>query len=70
MDFGEAIAFDCTHFTGGVAMKIIITQKEAADKGIWTEIMGMFAVTNEDEVWANEEFILTEEQARQVGLLK
>ncbi|MGZ0040912.1 MULTISPECIES: hypothetical protein [Paenibacillus] len=51
-------------------MKIIITQKEAVDKGIWTEIMGMFAVTKEDEVWQNEEFILTEEQARQVGLLK
>ncbi|KAE8558068.1 hypothetical protein BJH92_22195 [Paenibacillus polymyxa] len=54
----------------GIHMKIIITQKEAADKGIWTEIMGMFAVTKEDEVWQNEEFILTEEQARQVGLLK
>ncbi|MEK3947605.1 hypothetical protein MHB46_03830 [Paenibacillus sp. FSL H7-0703] len=51
-------------------MKIIITQQEAVDKGIWTEIMGMFAVNKEDEVWQNEEFILTEEQARQVGLLR
>jgi hypothetical protein len=51
-------------------MKIIITQKEATDKGIWTEIMGMFGVTKEDEVWGNEEFILTEEQARQVGLIR
>ncbi|MCC3378310.1 hypothetical protein ACFQ5D_00525 [Paenibacillus farraposensis] len=50
-------------------MRIIITQKEAVDKGIWTEIMGMFGVIKEDEVWPNEEFILTEEQARQVGLL-
>lgn len=50
-------------------MKVIITQQEAVQKGIWSKIMSMFAITIEDDVWANEEFILTEEQARQVGLI-
>lgn len=51
-------------------MKVIITQAEAMQKNIWDDIMLMFGRTEEDEVWETEQFILTEEQARQLGLLK
>ncbi|BFH65524.1 MULTISPECIES: hypothetical protein [Paenibacillus] len=50
-------------------MKVIITQAEAVEKGIWIDVMKMFGVYNEDEVWPNEEYILTEEQARKLGLI-
>jgi hypothetical protein len=32
--------------------------------------MRMFGRREEDEIWPNEEFILTETQAKEVGLLK
>ncbi len=32
-------------------MKVIITQEEAVEKGIWPEVMNMFGVDDEDEVW-------------------
>ncbi|WP_321178501.1 hypothetical protein NYE54_21115 [Paenibacillus sp. FSL K6-1330] len=51
-------------------MKVIITQAEAMQKNIWEDIMLMFGRTDEDEVWDTEQFILTEEQARKLGLLK
>ena len=51
-------------------MKVIITQAEAMQKNIWDDIMLMFGRTDEDEVWDTEQFILTEEQARKLGLLK
>jgi len=51
-------------------VKVIITQKEAMERHIWDEIMLMFGVSEEDELWENEEFILTEEQARKLNLLK
>lgn len=51
-------------------VKVIITQKEAIERQIWDEIMLMFGVSEEDELWENEEFILTEEQARKLNLLK
>jgi hypothetical protein len=51
-------------------MKVIITQAEAMQKNIWDDIMLMFGRTDEDEVWETEQFILTEEQARKLGLLK
>lgn len=51
-------------------MKVIITQKEAMERHIWAEIMLMFGVSKEDDLWENEEFILTEEQARQLNILK
>jgi DNA-binding transcriptional regulator/RsmH inhibitor MraZ len=53
-----------------VHMKVIITQAEAMQKNIWDDIMLMFGRTDEDEVWDTEQFILTEEQARKLGLLK
>ncbi len=50
-------------------MKIIITQEEAVQKGIWNEVMKMFGVQNEDETYPQEQFILTEEQAKQLKLI-
>ncbi|MDO7905678.1 hypothetical protein Q5741_04535 [Paenibacillus sp. JX-17] len=50
-------------------MKIIISQQEAVDRGIWPEIMQMFGLDQNDDVWQSEEFILTEAQAQKVGLL-
>lgn len=50
-------------------MKVIITQEEAVEKGIWPDVMKMFGVDHEDEVWPSEEFILTEEQARRLQLI-
>ncbi|MGN7359330.1 hypothetical protein ACTHPF_16045 [Paenibacillus sp. SAF-054] len=50
-------------------MKVIITQEEAVEKGIWPDVMKMFGVDQEDEVWPSEEYILTEAQARQLNLL-
>jgi hypothetical protein len=51
-------------------MKVIITVHEAMERGIWLEVMSMFGRDKEDEVWPTEKFILTEEQARALGLLK
>ncbi|WP_199909948.1 hypothetical protein [Paenibacillus sp. CAA11] len=51
-------------------MKILITQQEAVDKGIWPQIMQWFGRDEEDEVWPGEEFILTETQAKQAGLIR
>ncbi|MFK7693938.1 hypothetical protein [Paenibacillus sp. HJGM_3] len=51
-------------------MKVMITAKEAMDRGIWPEVMRLFGRDQKDEIWPNEEFILTEEQAKRLGLLK
>ncbi|WP_410769073.1 hypothetical protein [Fontibacillus sp. BL9] len=51
-------------------MKIIITQSEAVEKGIWTKIMIMFGISDTDEIWDSEQFILTEEQAKELGLIR
>ena len=51
-------------------MKILITQQEAAEKNIWGEVMKMFGLDKEDDVWEQEQFILTEEQARSLLLIK
>lgn len=51
-------------------MKVIITQREALEKGIWPEIMTMFGLDEDDTVWESEEFILSEERARKLGLLR
>ncbi|NMO97798.1 hypothetical protein [Paenibacillus lemnae] len=51
-------------------MKIIITQKEAMEKKVWDELVMMFGLQDkEDQVWENEQFILTEEQARKLALI-
>ncbi len=52
-----------------IDMKIIITQEEAVQKGIWNEVIQMFGVQNEDETYPQEQFILTEEQAKQLKLI-
>ncbi|GAB6991358.1 hypothetical protein [Paenibacillus pini] len=51
-------------------MKVIITQAEAVEKGIWSQVMSMFGVDDEDEVWPKEEYILTEDQARKLELIR
>ncbi|WP_019637973.1 hypothetical protein [Paenibacillus fonticola] len=51
-------------------MKIIITQSEAVEKGIWLKVMKAFGLNEEDDVWEREQFILTEEQAREFGLIR
>lgn len=51
-------------------MKIIITSSEAMEKGIWLNVMKAFGLDQDDEVWEKEQFILTEEQAREFGLIR
>ncbi|RCX16997.1 hypothetical protein DFP94_11058 [Fontibacillus phaseoli] len=51
-------------------MKIIITQSEAVEKDIWSKIMIMFGISSTDELWESEQFILTEEQAKELGLIR
>jgi hypothetical protein len=51
-------------------VKVLITAQEAMERGIWPEVMKWFGRDKEDDIWPNEEFILTEEQARELGLLK
>lgn len=55
---------------GNGSMKIMITQHEALEKGIWKQVMSMFGITNDDEIWETEQFILTEEQAKELGLIR
>jgi hypothetical protein len=50
-------------------MKIMITSKEALQKGVQQEIFQLFGLTEDDEVWDNEVFILTEKQAKELGLI-
>lgn len=51
-------------------MKIMITSKEAFEKGVQQEVFALFGLKHEDEVWDNEVFILTEQQARDLGLIQ
>ncbi|MGG6313844.1 hypothetical protein [Paenibacillus macerans] len=51
-------------------MKIIITQMEAVEKGVWPKVQTEFGLTDEEDVWEREQFILTEEQAREWGLIR
>lgn len=55
---------------GGEDMKITITTQEAIDKGIWPQVMKLFGRDREDEVWPQETYVLTEEQARGLGLIR
>lgn len=50
-------------------MKIIVTREEAVHKGIWDKVMQMFGVDQDDDTYANEQFILTEEQAKELKLI-
>lgn len=51
-------------------MKIMISQSEAMEKKIWDDIIIMFGMNEDDEIWDNEQFVLTEDQARELGLIK
>lgn len=51
-------------------MKIIITQSEAVERGVWKQVMKAFGISSEDEIWETEQFILTEDQAREMGLIR
>jgi len=51
-------------------MKVILTLQEAVEKGLWSRMKAWFGRDDEDELWPNEEFVLSEEQARELGLLK
>lgn len=50
-------------------MKVIISAAEAMEKGIWDDIMRLFGRDEADEIWPNEEFILSEEQAKELKLI-
>ncbi|NHN30500.1 hypothetical protein [Paenibacillus agricola] len=52
------------------AIKIMISASEAMEKGIWEDIIILFGRDNDEEIWPNEEFILTEEQAIKLRLIK
>lgn len=51
-------------------MKVIISAQEAMDRGIWPQVMAMFGRNDDDEIGLREEFILSEEQAVELGLLR
>jgi hypothetical protein len=50
-------------------MKIMITVSEAMDKGVLPQILKLFGRDADEELWPNEQFILTEEQAKQLKLI-
>lgn len=52
-------------------MKIIVTAAEAQEKkGIWPQVMRMFGRDENEDIWPKEEFILTEDQARELKLIQ
>ncbi|MCQ4085402.1 hypothetical protein [Saccharibacillus sp. JS10] len=51
-------------------MKVMITQQEAMQRKIWSQIIAMFGLDPDKDYWETEQFILTEEQAREVGLIR
>ncbi|WP_171645050.1 MULTISPECIES: hypothetical protein [Paenibacillus] len=51
-------------------MKIMISASEAMEKGVWAEILRLFGRDKDEEIWPQEEFILTEEQALKLNLIK
>ncbi|MGG1516257.1 hypothetical protein ABE504_12635 [Paenibacillus oryzisoli] len=51
-------------------MKIMITAQEAMNKGVWPQLLLLFGRDKDEEVWPGEQFILTEQQAIQLKLIK
>lgn len=51
-------------------MKVIISQTEALEKGVWDDIIILFGLDKEADFWPTEEFILSEAQAKQLGLIR
>jgi hypothetical protein len=52
------------------AVKIMISASEAMEKGVWKEILRLFGRDEDEEFWPQEEFILSEEQALLLQLIK
>ncbi|MDF2648321.1 MAG: hypothetical protein K0Q73_4126 [Paenibacillus sp.] len=52
------------------ALKIMISASEAMEKGVWSEILRLFGRDKDEEIWPQEVFILTEEQALKLNLIK
>jgi hypothetical protein len=50
-------------------MKVIVTFQEAVERGFWARMQPWFGRDDEEELWPNEEFVLTEAQAQELGLL-
>ncbi|MDQ8737289.1 hypothetical protein [Paenibacillus sp. LHD-38] len=51
-------------------MKVMISASEAMEKGVWKEIIRLFGRDEDEEFWPQEEFILSEEQALRLNLIK
>ncbi|WP_167388042.1 hypothetical protein [Paenibacillus ferrarius] len=51
-------------------MKIMISASEAMEKGVWNDILRLFGRDKDEDFWSKEEFILTEEQALTLKLIK
>jgi hypothetical protein len=51
-------------------LKIMISTKEAMEMGVWDEILLLFGRNKDEEFWPTEEFILTEEQALNLNLIR
>jgi hypothetical protein len=51
-------------------LKIMISAAEAMDKGVWKELLLLFGRDDNEEFWPAEQFILTEEQAFKLNLIK
>lgn len=48
----------------------MISAAEAIEKGVWKDILRLFGRDPDEDFWPKEEFILTEEQAIQLKLIK
>ncbi|MDR6554837.1 hypothetical protein [Paenibacillus qinlingensis] len=51
-------------------MKIMITAAEAMEKGVWLELLRLFGRDKDEDIWPGQEFILTEQQAIHLKLIK
>lgn len=53
-------------------VKVIVTFQEAVERGLWARMRPWFGrdERDEEELWPNEEFVLTEAQAQELGLLR
>ncbi|NQX63529.1 hypothetical protein [Paenibacillus qinlingensis] len=51
-------------------MNIMITAAEAIEKGVWLELLRLFGRDADEDIWPQQEFILTEQQALKLNLIK
>jgi hypothetical protein len=52
------------------ALKIMVSASEAMEKGVWKDIIRLFGRDEDEDFWPKEEFILSEEQALLLNLIK